>query len=128
MKIADQLDGLRAQFPACDIAAFADLSTGMVLASTAAKKITQERLDDLCRCAADALRGPLFKTVGGTIVNRETDTISYVIRLSASGVELFVEAPAESDEALCLVCAHGVDVDGLVQTARALLDKFEVGH
>lgn len=128
MKITEQLDGLRARFPACAIAAFADLSTGLVLAATTSTKVSQERLDTLCGSATNALRGPLFQTVASTIMNRASDTTSYVMQLSANSLDIFVEAPTQTDEALCLVCAHNVDVDGLVQHARDLLETLDSVH
>jgi hypothetical protein len=125
MKITEQLDGLRSQHPSCRIAAFADLSTGMVLAATSDVKTSQERLDALSANAKHALRGSLAQTVTGTMMNRSSDRTGYVMQICSSSVELFVEAPRDNDEALCLVCSSEADFDGLVSHARELLASIE---
>ena len=128
MTIADHLEGLRADMPSCAIVAYADLSTGLVLAASTAEKTSQERLDQLCACASDTLHGSLYETVANTVMNRRKDKVDYAMNLTASVIEVYVGAQNDCDEALCLVCAPDVDIDDLVDRAKAVLSRIEAVH
>ncbi len=128
MTISQHLDKLRTRFPECDIAAYADLSTGMVLAATSATKVSQESLDTLCEAATDTLKGPLLQAVSSTATNRQNDNICHAVRISRSAMEVFVKSNARAEEAMCLVCKHDVDVHEVTQHAQTLLDQIEAEH
>ena len=63
MAIKQELDDLRHQFPDCLIAAFSDISTGMVLSASYRSDLHQEHLDALCATGADMLRGDASLTI-----------------------------------------------------------------
>ena len=128
MTITEHLDSLRSQFPECDIAAYADLSTGMVLAATCSTKVSQECLDGICNRATETLSSPLAKSIASTIMNREDDEVRQAVRLTPRSMEIFVRSSSAKEDAMCLICAHGVDIDRLSHHGWALLDKIEAEH
>jgi hypothetical protein len=128
MKIGKQLDDLRRVFPSCSVAVFADLKTGLVLASTAARKTSQERLDHLCACGADNLKGTLSQSVALTVMNRQLDGLRFAISITPTGFDVFVESPSADGEALCLICASDIELDPLIQHAQTLLADFDAVH
>jgi hypothetical protein len=62
MGIADQLTAMRRDFPACRVATFADLSSGLVLFTSTSRRLPQERLDALCARARALLLDPPGRT------------------------------------------------------------------
>jgi hypothetical protein len=128
MIVSEQLDQLGVQFPDCDIAAFADLSTGMVLSARVVGKVSQERLDELCMSAMDVLDGQTADNVTRTMWPKSSDRIRCAVRFQTDQVELFLRSAQMPEDALCLVCATKVDLPALISVAEDTLSRIETGH
>lgn len=118
MTIGGRLDALRSVFPDCSLAAFVDLSTGMVLCASASEATRQEDLEDLCDAAVTALDGveasAMQKVLGGPQAMQ-------AFGLSAQGLQCYIRSPLASEEALCLRCAAHVEIDRLARQASDVL-------
>ena len=128
MIVSEQLDLLGVQFPDCNIVAFADLSTGMVLSARVVGKVSQERLDELCLSAIDLLDGQMADSVARAIWPKSSDRIQCAIRFQTAQVELFLRSAQMPEDALCLVCATKVDLPALIGVAEDTLSRIEMGH
>lgn len=109
---ADDLARLRADVPECELALFADIESGTVLAVASALKHPQEDLDALCTEAAR-----LFAD-SGTFEDAEPEC---AVLLTATGCRAFFRDPAEPGEALCCLCAPGVPPERLLEAGRGAL-------
>ncbi|WP_371059463.1 hypothetical protein [Rhodosalinus sp. 5P4] len=107
---ADDLAQLRADLPECELAVFADVFSGTVLAADAALKHPQENLDALCAEAARLFSG------AGAFEGAEPDT---AVVLTSVTCRAFFRDPAEPGEALCCLCAPGVPPERLLEAGRA---------
>ncbi len=108
----DDLARLRADLPECELALFADIGSGTVLAVASALKHPQEDLDALC---AEAAR--LFAD-SGAFAGAEAEC---AVLLTATGCRAFFRDPAEPGEALCCLCAPGVAPERLLAAGRGAL-------
>ncbi|MEM6635178.1 MAG: hypothetical protein AAF667_04735 [Pseudomonadota bacterium] len=115
MTVSDQLSELRADFPSCEIAAFADLSSGMILSVSADKKLPQELLDAFCAEAVSAL--------GETEASDSLPAVA--VRATPQGFLVFLRATSYAAEALCLRCGLGIDLRTFTDAARARLSRME---
>ena len=121
MTITEELAVFSDRFPDCFVVAFADLSTGMVLASHTTEKTTQEKLDALCvlgsAClsGAGATSGLLDKNDGSALVAWHADE---------KAVYCFVKAPQPAAEALCLTVGPDVDLNRICSEAKFLLSAL----
>lgn len=118
--IGEELAELRNRLAGCEVVAFADLSTGMVLASDTAGKLTQERLDALCSEGRDALTGSFAQ-----IIRRASgDAAQMPLKIAMCGgggrVSCFVGAPDPAQEALCFL--FGGDATSLEAIPSAAQD------
>lgn len=118
MTIGGRLDALRSGFPDCSLAAFVDLSTGMVLCASAADATRQEDLEDLCDAAVAALDGVEASAVQQVLGGPQP---MQVFGLSAQGLQGFIRSPLASEEALCLRCAAHVEIESLARQASDVL-------
>ena len=121
MTIHSRLDDLRTRYSGCTVAAFADLSTGMVLASSTMRPTGQETLDALCRVALrlfapgmpDGLKGADASDAGGAPW--------YAITGFRGSLACFVKSPVLAEEAICLVGEDPAEIMELAVAARELL-------
>jgi hypothetical protein len=119
MSIAEDLDRLRQAVPGCEWAAYADLSSGLVLSVSASRRPPQEALDALPRRAADLLGAPAAAAV------LEAGSLTEALDLSPDRTATFLRSQAEPVEVLCCVGSTGMDVAGLLAEARAALRRID---
>jgi hypothetical protein len=120
MGIADQLNALRADFPACRVATFADLSSGLVLFTSSAARMPQDRLDGLT-ARARALVGPASEAGAGLLAAR----VDHAVASEGEALFVLVRSPVEPDEAL--ICQCDADIDLTAFTARAARELASLG-
>jgi hypothetical protein len=121
MGIADQLNALRADFPACRVATFADLSSGLVLFASAASRMPQDRLDALSSRARALLAGPAAEAAGALL----GAAVEHGVASEGEGLVVVVRSPVEPDEAMISHCDEGLDVAAF--TARAAQELSSLG-
>lgn len=126
MAIRDQLDKLCRQFPACNVVAYADLTTGMVLCSSVRLKLPQEQLDELCRSAADLLTGQLALLFARHLAPVDGTCVQTAVLIDQHSVELFLRTPAQPTEALCCHCSSQIDLADFAQAAHVALVAISV--
>lgn len=119
MSIADDLDRLRQAVPGCDWAAYADLSSGLVLSVSAERRPPQEALDALPRRAAELL------DAAAPAAALQVTATEEAVEMSPGRTALYLRSRAEPVEALCCVGSAGMDVAGLVTEARAALRRID---
>ena len=118
--VVDELDRLRESNQGCEMVAFADLSTHMVLVTDSATVQPREVLDALCNEAAAMLgrKGKIpLGTASGAVAVWSTQT----------SVRFFLRAPDEPDDVLCCVCAPNVNVGKFMANASACLQRISGG-
>ncbi len=121
MVIRDELERLCARFPACNVVAFTDLTTGMVLCYNAGSKLPQEQLDDLCQTAAALLDGQMAATFGAQLAGPAGPAVQTVLLVDGKNVELFLRAGAQPAEALCCNCTTQIELSAFVRAAGDVL-------
>lgn len=123
MSVADQIEALRAEFPACRSITFTDLATGLVLCSANRERVRQERLDALATRARKLLDG---SDIDGVIPGgAKTETI---VLTDESRALLFLRSPADPDEGLACECDPGADLPAFIARARAELARIGETH
>lgn len=122
MSILKALDGLLAENPACILAAYADLSTGMVLGVRARTKPPQEDLDALCRQAVELLlKSPAAELAEGA-------GVGHAVRLAREDTRIFCLADGPDPEAWCCIFPATSDAGAIVpEVLRALKSGAETG-
>lgn len=113
MGIADQLNAMRGDFAGCRLATFADLSSGLVLFTSAEGRVRQERLDALCERARTLVVGNPAEA-GASVLKAP---VLQAVASDADGLLVVVRVSDEPDEAL--ICHCDPDIDLLSFTARA---------
>lgn len=121
MGIADQLNAMRADFPACRVATFADLSSGLVLFTSAAARMPQDRLDALSARARALLAGPAAEA-GAALLGAPVD---HAVGSDGAALVVLVRSPAEPDEAM--ICHCDADIDLVAFTQRAARELAALG-
>jgi hypothetical protein len=120
MAIADELNELREEFEGCNLVAFADLSSKMVLLTSSSKKIPQENLDHLCAEAATLFKGAAAQ------LNRDAAPIT-AMAVDGDKSNIYLRNEAGSDDVLCCVCDRDVDLTAFLASAQARLDQIMPG-
>ena len=118
--VVDALDDLKQSDPSCQMLAFADLSTQMILVTDSSASHPREQLDALCTEAATLLGGRKKPILG-------TEPTNTAIWSTQSSVRVFLRAAGEPDDVLCCVCAPDVNVDKFVARASACLAQISNG-
>ncbi|MEM1352085.1 MAG: hypothetical protein AAGF27_07055 [Pseudomonadota bacterium] len=122
--IGEELTGLRGSLPGCEVVAFADLSTGMVLASSTSSRHAQEKLDALCDAGRDALSGPLAQDVSRAFGIDDAVVFQMAFLGDERGIMCFVRARRPAEEALCFVLSPDAPLEGLQCLAVAMLSRL----
>lgn len=112
---AQDLDQLTEQFPDCIVAAYADITTGVVYVSGGSSKAPREALNELCADAALSLGMPDAPAIGA-----ETCNIS--LKLVEHAVFVFVRMQEDPGDALLCMCRPEIDVVPFVGAVRALAE------
>ena len=126
MSIQLAFNDFRTRFPFCETVAFADLSTGMVLAADTRAKMAQEKLDILCEEAFQALAGRTSAAIAREFGESVEVSVSKCVVVTNSTVRVFVRAPEPAQEALCIVLDSKCDVVEVLQAGCELLDQIMV--
>jgi hypothetical protein len=123
MGIADQLTALRRDFPACRVATFADLSSGLVLFTSASSRLPQDRLDALSSRARALFAGPAGQT-GAALLG---GPVQQAVMSDAEGLIVLVRSPAEPDEAMICHCDADIDLPAFAARAQRELAALGAG-
>ncbi len=128
MSIAGWLDSLRRDFPVCKLAAFADLSAGMVLASSADAPVPQERLDRLCATAAELLAGDSARRIAAVCAQPLDQWPAHAMAIDGEEIGLFLRSDHEASDALCCLVETAQDMEDFLVSARQKLDAISAGQ
>lgn len=114
MKIQDQMQRMLDKTPDCNLVAFGDLSSGLVLNWCAKTPTPRETLDLLGETSAAcfALLGPQA-TFAATVIHF-TERESHV----------FARHAANPDDVICAVLAPGTALEPLLRATQALADRI----
>ncbi len=113
LKIAEQLDAMRSDFPQCRSLTFADLASGLVLYASTVKKMPQERLDAMSDRARALLEGPAAAAAERALGSRP----SAAVWSGGDSLFIFVRSPVLPDEALCCECSAEIEVTAFTERA-----------
>ena len=122
--IGKELADLRAGYPGCHAVVFADLSTGMVLASGTTEKTTQERLDALCQAGHFCLTGSTTCVMNEGLLVDGGQLPKIAWQADRFGTRCFVKVPDPAAEALCIVASDDTPLDHLTADAIELLSRI----
>lgn len=101
-------DAFRTGLPGCEIVALTDISTGTVLAWSAALKWPQDDVDALC-----ALAGRMLDLGSDTRTGAPTP---HAVIAQPTGTYVIVRAAPDRPEALCCILAPGAAMDTVIAT------------
>ena len=118
--VVDELDQLRDTIPGCQMVAFADMSTHMILVTDSGTSHPREVLDALCDEAA-----ALLGTKGAPALGDQPSEAA--VWATQASLRVFLRAPDEPNDVLCCVCAPNVNVGKLMAGAGACLDRISSG-
>ncbi|AZV77278.1 hypothetical protein EBB79_04810 [Parasedimentitalea marina] len=128
MDITGRLHSLRETTPGCALVAFGDLSTQLVLRSSAAVQVRQEFLDQLCAqaehgfCLQDALAG--WNTPRG-------EGSAEVIVVTPQETRIYIRRPGAAQDTACdailCVCDTESSARTLISPAMTLLHDLSEG-
>lgn len=124
MTASDTLDHLRAQFPACDLIAYADLSVDMVLATSTDDTVTQERWEALCAMARDALRGGQSSDILACLGAQAPHVLARATLINDAECHVVLTARAEPDFAFCAVGDVDFEAASFIAAAQPVLDQL----
>lgn len=122
MQIAAHLDQLRSDFSDCRAIAYADLGAQMILVTSAAEDMPQERWDDLCDTGVALLAGePARQACRAMIVG---ETAAHAIVLDAGELGLFLRSGANPEDAILCVARPSLPVTEFIAQAGAALGRI----
>lgn len=123
MGIADDLTALRRDFSGCRVATFVDLSSGVVLFTSAAERLPQERLDAVLDRAAGLLEGPAG--AAGTAILGEP--LLGAVAPEGEGLLMALRRAEEPDEVVICQCDADIDLPAFAARAAEALARLEAG-
>lgn len=115
MRQAEKFEQILEQFAPCQIVAFADMSTGTVLYSKARTTVRQEKLDALCRTAAETLEGEAANRVVRAVSDVADTGVHQAIIIEPGEIGFFLRPATDATEALCCVCTPEVRLGEFIQ-------------
>lgn len=124
MELVEKLDDLRSRYPECRTLAFADISTGMILCTSAEGKLRQEKLDSLCGTAVEMLSGSIAKHIGGAFPAQEDSGVYQAIIVEPAEIGIFLKSTINPADALCCVCLPAIKLGAFIEDARNNLAEF----
>lgn len=122
MDITAELDAMRADLRGCALVAYTDLTSQLILSTSAASKPVQEEMNALSKAAHLALEGGFAE--GAAPSWGGTPPVETAVLMTGSEARLFLRSPSNPDEALVCVCAADTDLDAAVTEARAVLQRI----
>lgn len=123
MDVTKELDALRAEVAGCELVAFADLSSEMVLCVSSASRHAQEEIDALSVAAATLLQEGISAEVGA-FTGEGGNAMGGAITMTADQVRIFLRSSQEANEVLCCLCAPNVEVHKIMDCGRSVLDRI----
>jgi hypothetical protein len=114
--VQDDLAAVVKAFPEAKVVAFADLSSRMILASQGREDLTQEFLDQLCLQARASFDDPLL-----ALSVEAFGEPNAALVLGAGEVRVFLRSDSEPADAMCCICAPGVDLPGFIAQVKETL-------
>lgn len=118
MDVTKELDCFRAKVEGCDLAAFADLNTRIILCVSSASRHAQEELDTLTQTAAIVLGGAVAE--GAEALLDDQKALS-AITMTQVDARVYLRATASDNEALICVCAPDADLAKVMAVGTATL-------
>ncbi len=122
MDITAELDAMRADVRGCAIVAYADLSSQLVLSTSAVSTPLQEEMNALSQAARLALDGAIAEGAAPSWGGQVPPEMA--VLMTGAEVRLFLRSPANVSEALVAVCAPDADLEAAVAQARATLARI----
>lgn len=116
ISISDELDALRSRLNGCRLAAFADISTKMVLRVSADPKPRQEEIEAMCDLAAGCLDSKSLPT----FFDGEAPFTAVVAGKTES--QFFIRSLTDPSDALIVIVAEPVEQTQVWAAAQDLLD------
>ncbi len=121
MKIPPILDELRAAFPECRGVGYADFSTDMMLATSAATSLAQERWDALSNTAAQLMSGQVADRFGQALSDQDADLPHYAIVFDGDDCFAFVRSSGDAAYGLCCLCSPGINLPRFLEHSQRTL-------
>lgn len=115
--VAEKLDELTTQFKACDMVAFADTGTKMVLVTDSHSEHAREVLDELCAEADVTLGAPDAAPLG-------QHPAEIAIKSSTRETRIFLRSRSEPTDVLCCICQPGINLPEFLVEARRCLGEI----
>lgn len=122
MDITAELDAMRADVQGCALVAYTDLSSQLVLSTSAASKPVQEEMNALSQAAQLALDGTIAEGAAPSWGSQAPPEMA--VLMTGAEVRLFLRSPANTSEALVAVCAPDANLEAVVTQARATLARI----
>lgn len=122
MTIQAYLDELRDGTPGCRISAFGDLSSKLVLRSSARGPCTREVLDRMCNSAVSC-----FSVLDREGAEEVTDAAYYgqaAVMFTPAQSYVFARPDADADDVTLAVMDSAQDVEGAVEAVRDTMGKI----
>ena len=114
---AEQLDQLTEAFPECIIAAFADISTNVVLVTSGAQEAPREALNELCAEAALTLGVQDAPALGG-------EACPMAVKIVDHAVFVYARAGVDPNDAALFMCRPDIEIAPFL---AAVKDAAETG-
>lgn len=124
MDVNEALDAMRADVPGCSLVAFADLSSRLVLSSSAAKKPGQEEMDRLSEAAFIALDGALAEGAAPVLDAADDQLPGLAMLMTSAEARVIMRSPEKPSEALVCVCAPDADLARVLESGRQTLGRI----
>ncbi|MGI9390987.1 MAG: hypothetical protein ACR2O1_13085 [Boseongicola sp.] len=121
MDVSEALDNLRAEVTGCELAAFTDLSSKMVLCVSAGGRRAQEELDALSQIAVTVLEGAVADGALNLLDEEKPDS---AMTLTKVDLRVFLRSPSTVNEALICVCSPQTDIAAVMERGRSALDQI----
>ncbi len=124
MNVTAELDAMRSGLSGCSLVAFTDLSSQLVLCSSAASRPVQEELNSLSSAANLALDGTVAQSAAPIWNDGDEAQAETAVLLTGSEVRVFIRSPRKPNEALVCVCAPDIELDLVVDSGQSTLNRI----
>ena len=123
MDITPELDKMRSALQGCSLVAYTDLSSQLVLCTSAATTPMQEEMNALSQAAQLALDGAFAE--GAAAAWGGAEPAEFAMLMTGEDIRLFLRSPANALEALICVCGPTTDLSEASNQARATLQRVQ---
>lgn len=122
MKIQAGLDSLRSEVDGCKITAFGDLTSGLILRSSAAGTVPRETLDRLCEKAVWCFHTAVASDEIGA---EETGNIRQTaIVFSTQSTQVFARNPSEPNDVICAELGPAQSLEGVLERLQGTAEMM----